>query len=415
VSRIKSSITNTFSHYLRIDARYFFSGGVWLTLIQGITVFGALIVSVILAHLLSEAEFGIYKYLIGLGALLTSFSLTGIGQAVFQAAAKKQNGFYRKATELSLWYSSGILISGIFLALYYYYFGNTTLAIGCILIAIFYPIINTYQQIFSFLQGRHWYKQSTLLQAIKTTVVTVCCVTLVYFDQNILLLLAVYLSTNALCNFLFHIYFSPKDSTVDSDFLNKYLTYAKSLSVQNILASVAFRLDAIVVFQLLGATQLAIYSIAIIIPEHIKGSFKNIITLLVPKYAQHEDLDTIAKSLIRRSLQLMLVFSVITIIYILISPYVYKLLFPKYEEAIILSQLLALSFPAMIALIPVSALQAHTRSNALSKLNTKSSILMIVFTVIFIFLYGIYGAILAKIISRYSNLFLSYYYFYKSY
>jgi O-antigen/teichoic acid export membrane protein len=102
------------------------------------------------------------------------------------------------------------------------------------------------------------------------------------------------------------------------------------------------------------------------------------------------------------------------IVYIVLSSHLYKILFPKYHEAVILSQIVALSFPAMTALIPLSALQAHTKESELNKLNTSSSLLTIVITTLFTIFFGLVGAVAARVLSRYITLLLTYYYFLKS-
>lgn len=408
-------ITTYTAHHFRIDAHYFFTGGFWLTLIQVITVLGALIVSSVFAHVLDEAQYGIYRYIIGLGALLTSFSLTGMGQSIFQTAGLGHRRFYHIGNTKSLLYSIGISITALIGCLYYFYQGNTELALGCLLIALFQPLFNTYQQIFSFLQGERRFKESTLIQGGKTIAVTLVCIISIYITQEIFWLLFVYFASNAGINFLVHILYQPKkEALVDHEVEHRYMSYARNLSVQNIIANVAYRLDSIIVFQQLGALSLAIYTIANILPEQIKGAFKNILTLLVPKYAAHENMESIKKSMLKRSVQSFCAFGVITLLYILFAPFLYQLLFPKYQSSILLSQLIALSFPAMISLIPMSALQAHIKQKELNALNMQVSVIMIITTGVLTTTHGLIGAVVAKILSRYIGLFLSYYHFLKS-
>jgi O-antigen/teichoic acid export membrane protein len=145
-------ITQLLAHHFRIDAHYFFSGAVWLSIIQAITVLGALVVSVVLAHMLSEAEYGIYRYILGIGALLTSFSLTGMVPAVFQTAAQGHKGFYPLGIRKSLIFGLGITVSGLIGCLYYVYQNNIELALGCLVVALLQPLFNTFQQIFTFIQ-----------------------------------------------------------------------------------------------------------------------------------------------------------------------------------------------------------------------------------------------------------------------
>jgi O-antigen/teichoic acid export membrane protein len=411
---IISHITRQLEHHFRIDARYFFAGGVWLTIIQAITVLGALIVSVVLANVLDETQYGVYKYILGIGTLLTAFSLTGIGQSIFQTAAQGHRWFYPIGISRSLIYSLGITFSSLIGSIYYYSQSNIELALGCVLIAIFQPLLNTFQQIFPFLQGEKRFRESTILQGVKTLIVTISSAGIILFTQDIFWLICTYFLSNVLTNVVVHFLYSPKSiSEINKDVYKRYLDYAHNTSLRNIISIIAFRVDSIIVFQQLGAAQLAVYTIANILPEHIKASFKNIITLLVPKYAQHENLETIKKSMFKRSLQLFVIFSTITLIYLFVSPFAYKILFPKYEEAIFFSQLLALSFPAMIALVPLSALQAHTEEKKLNTLNNQTSAFTIVTTIALAITHGLMGAIIARVISRYISLFLTYYHFFR--
>ena len=110
----------------------------------------------------------------------------------------------------------------------------------------------------------------------------------------------------------------------------------------------------------------------------------------------------------KRSVQLFFILLLAAVVYIILSPLIYKLVFPKYEEAIFLSQILALSFPAMIGLIPAAAIEAQLRDGALYTLNVTSSLLMIILTVFGVLVYGLIGAIIAKVIYRYLATIISY-------
>jgi O-antigen/teichoic acid export membrane protein len=408
-------LLHTVQQHTRIDVAYYSKGAFWLTVIQVITVLGSLITSVMMAHMLSEADYGTYRYILGIGALVSAFSLTGMGQSIFQTSALGYHWFYTIGIRQSNVYGICVTVLSLFLSVYYLYQDNIELGIGCLLIALLQPVLNTYQQIFPFLQGAKKFRQSALLQGIKTTVITLTSLGALLITHNILWLIAVYFISNISINYVVHVWHSPTaTNSFDQQAYSRYVAYAKNTSIRNIISIIAFRIDSVIVFQQLGASQLAIYTIANIIPEHIKASFKNMSTLLVPKYARHENLLLIQKSLKKRSQQLFFVTVSAMIVYIVLSSHLYKILFPKYHEAVILSQIVALSFPAMTALIPLSALQAHTKESELSKLNTSSSLLTIVITTLFTIFFGLVGAVAARVLSRYITLLLTYYYFLKS-
>lgn len=411
MTRIEQYVQTKF----KIDAPYFLRGGFWSTLGQIVGITGGIAVSSLFAYTLTESEYGIYRYLIGIGVLLSSFSLTGLGQSVLQTAAKKYYQFYLESVRTGFIYNLGISATGIVGAGYYFYNENITLALGCLLISTLQPVINTFKNVSPFLQGSKRFKEATLLHTVNTMIITAVSITAILLTQDILILFTTYLSTHALLNTVSHLYYRPKKSiSTPADISHKYLCYAKHTSVRNIISGIIFRLDTIIIFTQLGATDLAIYAIANIIPEQIKGSFKNIASLLLPKYAQHIDIKSIKKNIPKRSFQLFLVFTAITIVYILLAPFIYRLLFPKYESAIFLSQLVALSFPAMILILPFGALQSQLKERELHILNLQGSILTLVLTIVLIGIYGLIGAVIAKILSRYSYLFLSYYHLYKN-
>lgn len=404
-----SYAANFLNKKFNIDAHYFLKGGFWLSLTQGIGIIFGIATSALFAHYLSETEYGIYRYILSLAVLFSVFSLTGLGQSILQTAAKKYYGFYQETVSINFIYNFGVLFSALIGAGYYFYKENFILASGCFLIALLQPVINSFQFTPTYLQGSGRFRETTILQGIKTAFVSIASLLALYLTQHVVILVGVYLTSNALANLASHLWYRPKKTAViPPELYTKYLSYAKHTSIRNILGSVVYRLDSIVIFTYLGATELAIYTIANIIPEQIKGSIKNLATLLIPKYSQHENLNVFKRFIFKRSLQLLVVLSVLTALYILAAPIVYSLLFPKYESAVMLSQIVALSFPAMIAIIPTAALQAQLKERELYVFNIQTALLTLTLTLTLIFFYGLIGAIAAKILSRYGTTIFSY-------
>lgn len=399
----------------RIDAHYFFKGGFWLSVGQGATILSGLLTTALFAHFLTENKYGEYRYLIGLAALLGTLSLTGLGQAVLQTAAKKYFNFYRETLKINFIFSMGALLFSLGFATYYLVNKNITLAIGCLLIALIVPLSNVFKPIFSFLQGTKQYKKSTTFHIIRMLLTAIIISTTLLFTQNILLLFLTYLLTDLSMNIVGHLIFSPKPTTkTPSHVLQRYLSYAKHTSARNILSNIAQRADTIVIFTHLGAAELALYTIATVVPEQLKSSLKNLSVLLLPKYAEHKDVNKIMASVPKRSIQLFVLLSIITIIYILIAPYLYNLIFPKYPEAAFYSQLAALAFPAFIIYIPYNILQAQLAESVLYRLTLFGSVLQLSSLFILTFTFGLLGAIIAKVLYRFIYTFASYYLLYKN-
>ncbi|MEK7639417.1 MAG: oligosaccharide flippase family protein [Patescibacteria group bacterium] len=400
------------TQWLRIDAKYFLRGGFWLSVSQFFTILFGILSSALLAHFLSSIDYGVFRYLTSISILVAVFTISGLDAAIIQATAKKYLNFYSETFKINILYSLISASIGGIGFLYYLLKGNSLLAVGCLIIAFLTPTIRSFHFIPSLLQGTHNYRALALFQSLKSFFVSVSSISVVFLTKNILLLLIVYLISQALANFFGHLVFQPKKAEpTPRDVFNKYLSYAKHTSVRNLLTGVAFKIDSVIVFTQLGAAELALYSIAQLVPEQVKGALKNISSLLLVKYSANENFSVVKKAIWRRSLQLLLVLVACTLLYLLIAPKIYELLFPKYPDAIWLGGLLALSFPATLAMIPTSVLQAQLRERELHLLNIINSIFLVSATLIGVYFFHLVGAVTARVISRYFILGLSYFYY----
>lgn len=389
---------------LNINAHYFFHGGFWLTLAQGISILFGLLTTALFARYLSLENYGVYRYLISLAALFSAFSLTGIGQAILQTAAKKYYSFYEETLNVNFIFNLGVTLSSASASIYYWWQGNNTLAIGCFIMALLQPIVNIFQYTPSFLQGDGRFRESTIIQGVRTVVTSIGSIAVLFATKNILALFFTYLFINALVNAITHLWYKPRNATpTPPAVLNKYITYAKNTSFRNVISSIASRADSIFIFTQLGAAELAVYSIATIIPEQIKGTFKNLASLLLPKYAAHEDEKTLLRSIPKRSEQVGLLLILITVLYIVTAPYICNLLFPKYSSAILYSQIYALSFPAFVSLIPMTAIQSRLDEKTLHQINNQSTFVGLFLVLGLTTMFGVMGTIISRVLTRYIN------------
>ena len=408
-----TSIADKIQKKFRIDAHYFLKGGFWLTLTQVIVTLAGLVTTAVFAHYLSENEYGIYRYLLGLAIIFSSFSLTGLGQSILQTSAKGFYNFYNETLRLNLLWNIPTLLASGAGAIYYFYNNNLLLSLGCVAIALLQPFINTYQYVPTYLQGDKKFKLSANIQNCKIIFVALVSVITLYFTDQILILLTVYLGASALSNYLSHVFFVKKKVVkTPKEIFNTYIKYSKHTSLRNVLSTVANRIDAVIIFTQLGAADLAIYTIATLVPEQIKGHFKNIASLLLPKYAIAGSAILISGAF-KRSLLLVVTFTIIALSYIVAAPFIFGIFFPKYTEAILLSQILAISFPAMIAILPNTILKASLSEKELYKIEIISSLYLILSSFVTIYFFGLWGAIINKILFRYLTMSLNYIYMYR--
>jgi O-antigen/teichoic acid export membrane protein len=399
---MNSLLTTFVEKKFNIDAKYFISGGFWLSVAQLVALLSGIITTALFAQLLSQSSYGIYRYFFSILTIFSSFCLTGIGQSIIQTSARKFYSFYTETLAINLYYGVGIFFSGLTGAAYYYLNGNTVLAGGCLVIAILQPLINSFQNTPLYLQGAQKFKEATIIQITRTLFIAVLTVSVLFFTKNILFLFSTYLLSSLLINLITHSIYKPESyKKTPTEVFEKYINYAKHTSFRNIISNLTARIDTVIIFTQLGAIPLAIYSIAIVVPEQIKATLKNLAALLLPKYAQHEDKQKLYKSVYKRSFHLFLLLIAVTILYVAAAPYIYAIIFPKYVTAVALSQIIALSFPAMVALLPSSALQTQLEERKLYHLQWVETVLTFVLMPTLTVVYGLMGAVAAKVLIRY--------------
>jgi O-antigen/teichoic acid export membrane protein len=358
-----------------------------------------LLTSYVFANYLSPEIYGEYKYLISLGAILTTFSLTGAAIAISQGAAKNVSGFFPHTAKLSLKY--GLIVSGLAAigSLYYYLNDNLSLALGLLIIALLQPFFNNSSLIFAYLQGSQRFKLSTKAHIFKTLTVAAIVIGATLLVQSALCTFLAFLLASIATGYSITFFYRPKREELEETEGRKLISYAKHTSVRNILSSIAGQLDKILIFQNLGAAELATYAFAVAIPEQLKGITKTIEKLLLPRYTKH-NLHNIKSNIHTKSVIYGIFMMLIISCYIFIAPIIYKTLFPAYTESVFLSQIYSLSMFFALASIPATTLKSKTKEKELYRLQISTAIIQVTSLLFFISLYGLLGVVVSKFITR---------------
>ena len=94
----------------------------------------------------------------------------------------------------------------------------------------------------------------------------------------------------------------------------------------------------------------------------------------------------------------------IVLAYVIAAPYIFALLFPKYMESVLYSQLFALTLLFFPQKFIGTAFQAHAHTSALYTTSIVVPIARILLALLLIPTYGILGALMAELSTRAVNL-----------
>jgi len=325
--------------------------------------------------------------------------------ALTRAVSRGNEGSFFPVIKTKLKFSLIGFLIYISLSFYYYTNGNNTLAIAFLIISFLSPINQSIIPTGSILSGRKLFKDGTKINILKNIFNAITIIIAVYLSNNIIIILSTYLLSNILAQIIILFYTINKykpNNKIDPDAIN----YGKQLSYMRLFGRIVSNIDKIIIFHFLGATNLAIYSFAMIIPEKIKGLIKQVGSLAFPKFAVSDETQ-IKKSLISKIIKLTYILSIITIIYIISAPFIFKYLFPQYTDSIFISQVFAIS----ILLSPQILLNRYLQSKQKTKELYLISILSPSFRIIFYFIFfrlGVIGFIISIIMSRTINYVIQY-------
>jgi O-antigen/teichoic acid export membrane protein len=368
---------------------------------QLISAAAAFLLSIAFANLLPKETFGIYRYILSIAGILAIPTLSGMNTAVIQAVARGYEGVALSALKTKIrWGLLGGLAS-LILSGYYYFNNNPTLTICFLVAAVFLPFMDSFNLYGALLVGKKLFVISTKYRVITQIISVSILIATLFLTKNVFFILLAYFISYTFLRFIFlkitlkKISFNQKEDP-------KTLPYGKYLSLLDVISTIANYLDRILVFHYLGAIELAIYSFAIIPSEQIKGFLKVVHSLALPKFAQRGK-EEIKKTVFKKMVKFSFFIAIIVILYIILAPFLYKIIFPQYMDSVFYSQIFSISLITAIATLPTAALQAKMAKKQLYQLNIYSSLIQIAMLFLFIYFYGLLGVILARIIYRFIN------------
>ncbi len=398
-------------HYTKTDMIVLVKEGSWLSFGKIIGMIATLGLTYVLANFLSQEDYGQYKFVLSAFGIITAFSLTGLGTSLVQSIAKGFEGTFFEAIKVHLKWSMVMTVIAIVVAIYYFLTGNNLLGISMLLVAIAAPVMQTYTMYSSYLQGKRNFRDDSWFGFWYNMVPAIAIILATLIFNSFVIVLATYFISYSLITLYIH---NKVKKTIDtnSPIDPESIPYGKHLSLMNVLGGISSNIDKILIFHYLGPVELAIYTIALAIPQQLR-TLDRLINSLSATRLPILSIQQIKKVLPRKSLFLFLASLFITIIYIVIAPIFFKIFFPNYLEAVFYSQVYVLIMLFSPTTLLRQTLTAHTRTKELYIMQTAMPIIKIVGLFILLPPFGIMGAIGAIFLSEITRLIMILYFYKK--
>src|ERR1035437_2843631 len=388
--------------YTKTDMVYLAKGGFWQTVGQTVTSILSLVLLIFFANFLPKETYGLYKYILSLASILSIFTLTGMNQAVTQAVATGNDSALR--TSVSYQIKWNLLASSTFWVVsgYYFFHSNLPVAGSLLILGIFSPLslaLNTYG---AYLEGKRAFRLSNLFSIISTTVYVIGMITAILLSKNIAWLIVAYSLVTFGTNLILYI-ITIRMFRVTTAPADHVLKYGRNLTFIGLVGTIVSQVDSLILNHFWGPIQLAIYSLATAIPNRAISFTKSWVNISFPKFATKTS-EEINASFYRRIFQGLAVGLLLTILYAVSAPFLFKLLIPKYLDSVFYSQILMIS---LVFAIPNRYLSVLFTAKKMTRLIFINGLVQSFIRILLYIILGIWGGVLGLVFAQVLNSLIS--------
>lgn len=398
--------------FTKTDMVYLTSRAIWPLLGQIAASGVALILAAAFSRLLTKEAYGTYKFILSIPALFGILLLPGLTTSLTRSIAKGMDGDFAIVLSSKIKWATLFWLVGYVVSAYYLINGNFLIAAGILIVVTGTALGDVFGLHGTALAGRAMLKESTWLYLLERLLTLCLLLVVLYWTQNILLVLASTLVVGVIIKF-FGFIIVKRSYLRNNHSEGGVLAYGKHLSFMGVFSSVVSNLDNLLAFHFLGAPALAIYAYATAIPDQLKGPILGMETIIFAKFAKHKEEDV--KSNIGRKLMMsFLMFASIVIVYWIVAPYIFSFLFPQYTDAVMYSRLFSISLLAS-AFFPASTLlSAHRKIKEQYISGILNALFQLGTMLWFITQWGLLGLIVSRVVSRFFGASLLLFWTYRS-
>lgn len=343
IERVKTRLQSWLlwsQQYTRTDMLYVARGGFWVLLGHAGSMVLSFTLAVFFANIASRELYGSYKFVLSAVSVLGALSLSGLASSIIQSVARGYEGTVARAMREQLRWSWVLVLASASASIYYALHANGTLAIAFAIATVVVPVTSTLNITGGFFAGRKLFELSTALSLISQASTIALVIASILIWRSVTAAIVAYFIGSfigaALPYLTMRLRLHP-NTAVDS----AAISFGRHLSLMGILGAVAIQSDKLWVFHGAGAAPLALYAFASAFPEQIRGVMKSFLNIGVPKFSTTAP-DDLRWSILDKTLRLTAAAAFAIAAYWIAAPYLYRIFFPSYLDAVAYSRVYAL-------------------------------------------------------------------------
>ena len=280
-------IIDFLNKYTKVDVMYFLRNGTWSLIGDGVQVFAGAVLAVLFARLASKEVFGQFQFILSIVSLLAVVSVKGLDVVVLRDTARGFEGVYRRAVKLRFWWSLlGIPIM-LIVGWYYRWAGDGVLASAFVIGAWLMPMHYASNSWTSWLKGKKNFNLLARYTAVKSVLNTaVVMVAIVLSAGSLVVVFVSYFVGQIVMNSIAFVISRKlaKNDQVSSD----WKQYSYFVSLAGLFKLVMVNIDKVLVAVLISPTALAVYTVAILIPNYFQLVVKSLFQTAAPRLSKRK-------------------------------------------------------------------------------------------------------------------------------
>jgi len=395
----------------KTDMVYLAKGSFWMSVGKVAQTLVSLATLAAFANWLSVESYGTYQFILSVVGIVGIASLPGIKTSLTRSVAQGNEGALAQAFKAKMFWSLTGVTALLVLSGWYYINGDMILSGAFLIVALVYPIKNSSSLFLSLWQGRGRFDILALYRIISDIAIAVLVIATLYLTDNLYLIVAAFFGGTALFYGLSLLITSFQTTNNHRD--DEVVKFGQHLTVMGAIGRVADHIDTLILWSILGPAQVAIYALALRPVEKAQG-FMPIQALALPKLSKNGVKGIKRKKAIFRKFLLLFTITVpAAAVLALLAPWLYKFLFPQYTDSVIYFQALTVLLALKPTVLISSSLIAEAKTRFLYITQLSIPTIKIALFILLIPIWGIWGLVLALIVSKLINTGLSLYFFWR--